>query len=265
MRDVLQKITRIEATITGDVQRTGFRYVVQDIARRLGVTGYVQNMPDGSAKIVAEAADEPIQKFVESIKIIDPPILVEDVKVSRLKPTGEFQFFMIKQGDLVDEMTEGFGAGLKYLSLSRKENKEGFESLRSETREGFQTLGGEMREGFHTLREDMKEGFQTLKTETKEGFNTLKEDMKESFQILRTETKEGFQTLTGEIKEMREDMNTNFQEMSTKYDVISQNLGQAIRIFQEESTKTREEMVRAVDNLSRLVDEFVKSRRGRDQ
>jgi len=253
MRNILQKTTRIEATVTGDVQRVGYRYVVQDAARRCRIAGYVQNMPDGTVKIIAEATDENIQKFIESIKITDPPIRVEDIKISKTKQTGEFQFFMIKQGDLVDEMAEGFGAGLKYMDLSRKENKEGFESLRSETKDGFQTLRGEMRNGF-----------QTLQSETREGFQTIRGEMREGFQTLRTETKEGFETLTGEMREMRDDMNKNFQEMSTKYDAISQNLSQAVRIIQEESIKSREEMVRAVDKLSSLVDEFIKSRHSQD-
>jgi hypothetical protein len=48
--------------------------------------------------------------------------------------------------------------------------------------------------------------------------------------------------------------------MSTKYDTISKTLGEAVKTIQEEPTKTRKELVRAVDNLSRLVEEFIKSR-----
>jgi len=82
--------------------------------------------------------------------------------------------------------------------------------------------------------------------------------METGFQTLRTETKEGFGTLRNEVGEMRKDMNRNFMEMSAKYDMISKALGEAIKTFQEESIKTRRELIRAVDNLSRLVEEFIK-------
>ncbi|MEM2935846.1 MAG: acylphosphatase [Candidatus Bathyarchaeia archaeon] len=250
----MQKLTRMEATVQGEVQRVGYRYIVQDTARRLGIKGYVQNMPDGTVKIVAEASEDVIQKFIEALKVKEPPMVVESIQVSYSKPTGEFPVFIIKYGDLTEEMAEGFGTGLKYISLSR-----------DETREGFQTLRSEMKGGFETLRTEMRGGFEVLRTETKEGFQTLRSDMKEGFQTLRTETKEGFQALGSEIKGMREDMNRNFEEMSGKYEAISQNLGQAIKILQEESTKTRNELTRAVDNLSRLVEEFVRARRSEEQ
>lgn len=212
----MQKLTKVDATVHGEVQRVGYRYIVQDTARRLGVKGHVQNMPDGTVKITAEAPEDVIQIFIEALRVKEPPVNVESIQVTYSKPTGEFQFFTIKYGNLTEEMAEGFGTGLKYINLSRYETRQESQTLRTETREGFQTS-----------RDEMKKGFQTLESET---------------------------------KGMREDINRNFQEMVGKYDAISQNLGQAIKILQEESTKTRNELIRAVDNLSRLVGEFVKAR-----
>lgn len=212
----MDKLARVDATIHGEVQRVGYRYMVQDTARRLGVKGYVQNMPDGTINVIAEAPKDAIQKFIEAIRIKEPPIDVERIQATYSEPTGEFKYFTIKSGDLIEEMIEGFGAGLKYINLSR-----------AETKEGFQTLGNEMKGEIQTLRTDMKEGFQTL---------------------------------GNEMRATREDINKNFQEMSGRYDAISQNLSQAIKIMQDESTKTRNELIRAVDNLSRLIEEFVKKK-----
>jgi len=195
----LERLTRAEITVMGDVHRVGYRNIAQDNARKLGVKGYVQNMPDGTVKIIAEAPEETINRYVETLTIREPPINVEKIQVTHSPPTGEYQYFTMKYGDLAEEMTEGFGTGLKYINLSRQENKE------------------------------------------------------------------GFQTLGGEIKAMRDDVNKNFQNMSERYDDISQNLGQAVKIIQEESTKTRAEMTRAVDNLSKLVEESLKSRRSTPQ
>ena len=220
----MQQPKRAEVTVYGEVQRVGYRYLIQDTARKLGVRGYVQNMPDGTVKIIAEAPKRVIQKFVKKIKIKEPPINIERIQAKYSKPTSEFKYFIIKYGELADEMAEGFGTGLKYMNLSRTETKQGFQKLGAET----------------------KEGFQTLRTETKKGFQTL-----------QTEMKSGFQTVVGEIKGMREDTNRNFQEMSAKYDAISKTLGEAVKTIQEDSTKTRKELIRAVDSLSRLVEEFI--------
>jgi len=195
----VHKPTRVDITVQGEVQRVGYRYIVQDIARKLGVKGYVQNMPDGTVKVIAEASVDIVKKFIEALEVKEPPVVVERVQVTYLKPTGEFQFFAITYGNLTEEMAEGFGTGLKYINLSRHE-----------TRQGFHSLGNE-------------------------------------------------------VKAMREGMDKNFQEMSGRYDAISENLSQAIRIIQEESVKTRSELIRAVDNLSRLVDELLKERHRRDE
>ena len=235
-----ERFSRVEATVSGEVQGVGYRYLVQSIARRLGVKGYVQNMPDGTVRVVAEAPEQVIEAFIKKLNIKEAPINVENVMSTYSKLTGEFQSFAVRFGDLTEEMAEGFASGLKYMNVSRQETKEGFQTLGNETKQGFQTLGSEMREGF-----------QTLGNETKQ-----------EFQALRSEMREGFQTVGNKIGSMHEDMNRNFEEMSERYDAISGNLTQAVKMIQEESTKTRIELTRAVDNLSKLVEEFLKERHG---
>jgi acylphosphatase len=239
--------TRLEATINGEVQRVGYRYIVQDIARKLGVKGYVQNMPDGTVKIVAEAPRKTIEKFIKTLQIKKPPIHVARIETKHTKPTAEFEFFTIKYGDPTEEMGEGFGTGLKYMDLSRAEMEHGFDSSKKE-----------MKQGFGSLRTETKTGFDAVKTEISKGFGTQRTEMRQGFQNMNAQLSKGFSTTKNEISGMRQDMNRNFQEMSKKYDTISDNLSQAIKIIQDESIGTRNELIRAVDNLSKLVEEFVK-------
>ncbi len=45
---------RLEARVFGTVQGVGYRYFVVRHARRLGLTGFVRNLADGSVEVEAE-------------------------------------------------------------------------------------------------------------------------------------------------------------------------------------------------------------------
>ena len=46
---------RLTAFVSGTVQKTGYRARVVNLANFLGLKGFVQNLPDGRVKVVAEA------------------------------------------------------------------------------------------------------------------------------------------------------------------------------------------------------------------
>ncbi len=51
----------------GRVQGVGFRYTTRDIAKRFGVTGFVQNLPDGRVRLVAEGAKAEVERFIAAV------------------------------------------------------------------------------------------------------------------------------------------------------------------------------------------------------
>ena len=63
--------------ITGFIQGVGFRGFVRSNARKLGLTGWVQNLTDGRVEGLAQGPKETIEKL---IKICEKGPIIADVK-----------------------------------------------------------------------------------------------------------------------------------------------------------------------------------------
>jgi acylphosphatase len=88
---------RLAATVRGRVQGVGFRYFVQDEARRLGLTGYTRNLPDGrSVEVVVEGGRDALEHLLASLRQGPPGSYVERVDASWEPATGEYGGFGIR-------------------------------------------------------------------------------------------------------------------------------------------------------------------------
>jgi acylphosphatase len=58
-------LKRVRALVSGRVQGVCFRAFTRDMAERLGVCGYVRNLPDGTVEIVAEGEDGDVDALME--------------------------------------------------------------------------------------------------------------------------------------------------------------------------------------------------------
>ncbi|MGC8832243.1 MAG: acylphosphatase [Thermoproteota archaeon] len=97
---------RVTIIARGDVQRVGYRDSVEGVARKLNLTGYVENLKPYDVKIVAEGSEEKLKQFIELVKIRKFPIFVESLEVSWSDATGEFSHFEIKRGEWQEELFE---------------------------------------------------------------------------------------------------------------------------------------------------------------
>lgn len=62
-------IERRRVVVRGRVQGVGFRLYVRDVAMRLGVSGWVRNLPDGrSVEAVAQGDREAVERFVSLVR-----------------------------------------------------------------------------------------------------------------------------------------------------------------------------------------------------
>ena len=109
---------RVEITARGDVQKVGFRDAVQRAARKLGLSGTVQNVEPYDVRIVAEGEEAALKEFVKAVDIQDRPIRVQELDVSWAPATGEFQYFKILRGDWQEELGERFDTAVVLLHRS---------------------------------------------------------------------------------------------------------------------------------------------------
>ena len=113
-----RNMKRVEILARGDVQRVGFRDVVQRIGRNLALSGTVQNQEPYDVRIVGEGEEEALQEFVEALRIKDGPIQVRELEVRWASATGEFPYFMIIRGDWQEELGERFDVAVGLLHRS---------------------------------------------------------------------------------------------------------------------------------------------------
>jgi acylphosphatase len=84
---------RLKAVIKGEVQGVGFRWAVQSQAGRLGLTGYAENLPDGSVRVEAEGAPDRLDQLEAFLHQGPRWAEVQSLDSERTPATGEFQRF----------------------------------------------------------------------------------------------------------------------------------------------------------------------------
>ena len=95
-RTAFPVIARARFLVSGRVQAVGFRWFTQKAAVRLGLTGWVRNLPDGRVEAVAQGLPEAIEAFEEALKSGPRFARVEDVeKVNDPHDTNTYKSFDI--------------------------------------------------------------------------------------------------------------------------------------------------------------------------
>lgn len=163
-------------TVTGKVQRVGYRRYILDLAQKLNLKGHIKNQPDGSVQIFIQGPKGKIEKFIEELK--QPPLgKVEVIQLKEVDVNPNIKIFKIIYGELVEELHEGFGAMqnifLNYWREFRDYRKE-FRDFTKKTDENFKTI----LEKYGEISEKPTTILETLVRESKETRETLNQTMK---------------------------------------------------------------------------------------
>jgi acylphosphatase len=84
---------RLKAVIRGEVQGVGFRWSVQRKAVELGLTGYAENLPDGSVRVEAEGDPGQLDQLEAFLRQGPRWAEVASLDSQRVPATGEFHRF----------------------------------------------------------------------------------------------------------------------------------------------------------------------------
>lgn len=82
--------------VHGLVQGVGFRFFVQRLGDRLGLSGSVRNCPDTTVEITVEGDAKKVEEFIRQVEVGPRMARVERLEVSPINPTGASGAFQIK-------------------------------------------------------------------------------------------------------------------------------------------------------------------------
>jgi len=92
----MSDITEKHLLISGRVQGVGFRYFTRKNAQKIGVSGFVKNLPDGDVEVAFRGSPGQIQHMENLITNGPPGSKVN--KIEELEPTGEeFTEFSVRR------------------------------------------------------------------------------------------------------------------------------------------------------------------------
>jgi acylphosphatase/gas vesicle protein len=202
---------RFEIIVKGIVQKVGYRDYAEEVARRLGIVGFVENVKDGTVRIICETHEETVKKFIHEINIKKGLIEVEDVQIKSAGiATGEFKYFEIKYGPLEEEIGERMVMAVKYATIMSSDIKE-------------------MKQDIKEVKQDIKEMKQDIK-DMKQDISEMKQDIKEIKGDVKEVLKKQDETIK-EIRELRSDLKSyldeRFKKIEEEIRIIKARIGLA--------------------------------------
>jgi acylphosphatase len=87
---------RLRFLVTGRVQGVGFRYFARRVATRLGISGWVRNLPDGAVEAVADGSPDALGRFQEELRTGPTLAVVENVRAAESDATEALAGFEIR-------------------------------------------------------------------------------------------------------------------------------------------------------------------------
>ncbi|MCX6678339.1 MAG: acylphosphatase [Methanothrix sp.] len=195
---------RLTAFISGMVQKTGYRANVVILANAFGLQGYVQNLPSGKVKVVAEGEQNDLERFLNCLTIKDALIDVQSIENEYTAATGDFIGFekMVSGGE-TDQRLDKAADLLKDLIVVSKEVVVELKGVRDEVKGAREDIKG-VRDEVKGAREDIR-GVHEAVQDVRQEVNNIGEMLAEKVDDAKNE-------IANEVKELRSDLRDDLKE-----------------------------------------------------
>ncbi|GAB4175312.1 MAG: acylphosphatase [Geothermobacteraceae bacterium] len=88
--------TRVHLVISGKVQGVWYRASTREAAVKLGVTGWVRNLPDGRVEAVAEGDRKQLEQLIAWCRQGPPAARVDDIVIDWQQADNSFSDFSVR-------------------------------------------------------------------------------------------------------------------------------------------------------------------------
>ena len=90
-------MVRWRVLFSGKVQHVGFRYTAYYLARKLYLSGWVENLPDGRVRLEAQGPAPQLRKLLIQLKS-QPHIHIAQAVIEELPPQAAERGFHVRPG-----------------------------------------------------------------------------------------------------------------------------------------------------------------------
>jgi acylphosphatase len=125
--------------VSGNVQASGYRAKIESIASFLGIKGYVQNLPDGRVKIIAQGEAANLEKLIRDINISNSLINVTNIEQEYTSLSEDYEDFhkVVDKGETDERLDIAIDLFKELITV----NKDGFNDLRKELGDKIERVG----------------------------------------------------------------------------------------------------------------------------
>lgn len=154
----MQTGMRVRLLVKGTVQGVGFRALVKQLGRNLGLKGTIRNLSDGSVEVYCEGTERLIRDFRKKLEYRGDPDSPFSLNVESitLHPEGDMEY--ASPPEKWEPIDVDYGDALSTFEREMLERTEIGSLLLMETSSGTRQVGGEVKE----LRRAATRGFEDL-------------------------------------------------------------------------------------------------------
>ena len=95
MEEKANNLTRWHILFEGDVQFVGFRYTARLLAKKLSLSGWVRNLPDGRVEVETQGPVADLLRFLLQIKS-QPHIHITHYTITVIEPDPDERRFSVR-------------------------------------------------------------------------------------------------------------------------------------------------------------------------